>query len=981
MRKARLVAILGVVVILLGTSLSYAGNQKLKSVGIAPVNIEHATYEIVWEWLDGVEIPERISFQLWTGRQDQGMPSENLLSASTLTGTVTLPATAEHYEFKLRPNMIINGKKVIPWYTVWVYYDEITEDHPHEMNEFGWLSISLKEIESRFSVDADGVPIPVPTPPPIPPEPPELYLEFAGNVSGATITQTTPSVSVEMNEGEVLNLVVSASSEVEGTTITLAANGSLLASDTVKSVILNGTREPSSGVIASGTGIITAAFEFAPPYCLLTGGVPSATWEIAFAVSDGTSARQNLISVSVNDLERDVQFAPIIAKVDRKIVSVTEVLTVPELSALEVIASASDNGGNETITLLAEDSLVMMEIGDFEMVSSVPGEATGRWTFKPGLLANQGIEDGATIIISASNGLTKSASISLTLDITNTASPPVLESIAWMKNKKGERFAPEYNIIRIDEGDTIYIELLWSGAGVLPGLGIKFPPGELITDSMQGKGTISATHTLRLTPSLAAVVERDRPLAFPLEVQAYDLDGNKSTVIIVIEIFGILAPTSTPTLTPTSTPTPRIPSTPTPTPTITPTPVKKATCLIVSQGYGGKTVNKIIRPDNPRDIGRFQRVASFQGMPAELATALGSSRIRSANTAVADIDGDGAKDVIVGFGPGGYGSVSPSIITVWNPFGSVNGPKAITSKGIFSPAARNPLLRNLHGAVNVCAGNFVAEQGLPVIIAAQGLGGDNQIRVLQLEKAGNRWKFKLIGQFQGLTGLAVRGNSSGGTSIATGDVDGDGLDELIVGQMNGEGAGTLFQVLDLHQENDQIKVASRTTPKEGMPFSHRGLGGINLAVGDIDGDGENEIITATAGNPNNSSFIWIFNVFCQPTTHKITAITPISGMNPIPVFDKNMNPSGAVDVTVGDLDEDGIDEVVVSTQAIITLKFRTGEVGFKYPPSKPILRLMEFVFKEDGTLSHSWAKISFQPFGGKYVPSSRGISVSIYLME
>jgi hypothetical protein len=365
---------------------------------------------------------------------------------------------------------------------------------------------------------------------------------------------------------------------------------------------------------------------------------------------------------------------------------------------------------------------------------------------------------------------------------------------------------------------------------------------------------------------------------------------------------------------------------------------------------------------------------------------------RSVHPVMLDLNGDGENEIATGFGPGGMGSVQPSLILVLRDTAErvlprrPNKPAAITSKGAFSPTARNPLLRNPHGAVNLAAGNFVGDE-LPMIVAAQGLGGSSQIRVFQYAEIDGKPKLEMVGQFQGLTGYAARTNYSGGTSVAAGDVDGDGLDELLVGQMNSdtpEAYSTLFQVLDLHEVNGQVTVLRRTHPVPAMPRAFRGLGGVNLAVGDVDGDGENEILAATAGlpdganNPKLKSFVRVFDVSVDDQ-HVITTIRPVPGWNPVRIFDANQNPSGGLDIAAGNFDLDSADEVLIGTQAIIRVDDTTGEVTFTHPARTPLVKGLNFEFDQNGDLlGVTQVFPELTAFIGDSAPASGAVNVEVY---
>ncbi|MFH1741508.1 MAG: hypothetical protein ABIH23_21085 [bacterium] len=416
----------------------------------------------------------------------------------------------------------------------------------------------------------------------------------------------------------------------------------------------------------------------------------------------------------------------------------------------------------------------------------------------------------------------------------------------------------------------------------------------------------------------------------------------------------------------------------TPTPTPTSTPTRAPDQILVSQGYGGITLSKRLRYG-----WSLVPFSSFLNLPIAYAqNVVQSIRTRSVNTAVADVDGDGVKDIICGLGPGGMGSKQPSIIIVWRQYPD-RDPCRIAVKGVYSLNAQNPKLRNPHGALNVAAGNFVGDD-LPMIAAAQGLGGSHQIRMLQYTLQDGRGILQDVGTFRGLQRKALWRNSSGGTAVAAGDLDGDGLDELVVGQMNGERAASLFQVLNLKRDEttNRVVVDTYTNPVAAFPVDKRGLGGVNLCVGDVNGDGQKEIVVASAGKSKTGlrerNFARVFSVKTNESgvITGLTALTP-----PVQVLGSMDNPSGGLSVTAGNLDYDIADEVLVGTQAIISLDLDTGIVTHSVVAPRPLIRGLAYNFREDG--SYMWITrmniVSFsQPFVGNLVPKSRAVNVGIY---
>ncbi|MCK4744792.1 S8 family serine peptidase [Candidatus Parcubacteria bacterium] len=93
--------------------------------------------------------------------------------------------------------------------------------------------------------------------------------------------------------------------------------------------------------------------------------------------------------------------------------------------------------------------------------------------------------------------------------------------------------------------------------------------------------------------------------------------------------------------------------------------------------------------------------------------------------------------------------------------------------------------------------------------------------------------------------LAYDKNFRGGVNVATGDIDGDGIDEIIAGA--GNGGGPHIRVFD---QLGRVKT-------QFFAYDKNFRGGVNVATGDIDGDGIDEII-AGAGN-GGGPYVKMFN--------------------------------------------------------------------------------------------------------------------------
>jgi hypothetical protein len=155
-----------------------------------------------------------------------------------------------------------------------------------------------------------------------------------------------------------------------------------------------------------------------------------------------------------------------------------------------------------------------------------------------------------------------------------------------------------------------------------------------------------------------------------------------------------------------------------------------------------------------------------------------------------------------------------------NPYSHLKSATKISSPRSY-PALSNEILAFGPTAkvdVNVARGNFTSPTSNDVLIGA-GKGGGPHV------KAYNSSKQNIFNIF------AYDKNFRGGVDVAACDVDGDGTDEIITGP--GHSGGPHVRVF----EPDGTMVASF------FAYDESNRDGIRVAAGDIDGDGTDEIIT------------------------------------------------------------------------------------------------------------------------------------------
>jgi hypothetical protein len=175
------------------------------------------------------------------------------------------------------------------------------------------------------------------------------------------------------------------------------------------------------------------------------------------------------------------------------------------------------------------------------------------------------------------------------------------------------------------------------------------------------------------------------------------------------------------------------------------------------------------------------------------------------------------------------------------------------------------------GGVSVAVG-YINNDTIPDIITGAGAGGGPHVRV-----------------FDGTTGAELFGfmayeiTFTGGVYVASGDVDGDGFDDIITG--TGQGGGPFVKV---------FSGADRSLIRSFFAYNPAFRGGVTIAVGDTDNDGRADI--ATGAGPTGGPHAKVFDGASNSETMSL--------------FPYDINFRGGVFVALGDVNGDGRDDLI-----------------------------------------------------------------------
>jgi len=243
------------------------------------------------------------------------------------------------------------------------------------------------------------------------------------------------------------------------------------------------------------------------------------------------------------------------------------------------------------------------------------------------------------------------------------------------------------------------------------------------------------------------------------------------------------------------------------------------------------------------------------------------------NVALGDLDGDGNPDVVTGPGPG----------TIYGPH--VRGFRA---SGDPIPGISYFAYGTLKYGVNVALGD-IDHDGHAEIITGAGPGAVFGPHV-------RGWNWDGAGVPQPIPGISyfAYGTPKWGVNVSCGDIDGDGFDEIVTGA----GPGAVYGPHVRGWNSDGGPAAA--IPQVSFLAYGTNKYGVNVTCGDIDGDGIDEIVTGAGPGAVFYPHVRAWNWDGSGAVASISAVSFIA-------YDLTQ---WGVNVGAGDLDDDGIDEII-----------------------------------------------------------------------
>jgi hypothetical protein len=209
---------------------------------------------------------------------------------------------------------------------------------------------------------------------------------------------------------------------------------------------------------------------------------------------------------------------------------------------------------------------------------------------------------------------------------------------------------------------------------------------------------------------------------------------------------------------------------------------------------------------------------------------------------------------------------------------------------------------------------------IDVVIDTSGNGGVVGTRYIAAAKASGTSSLVDVFDTTGKLKFILIPGFSGGVRLAAGDVNGDGIEDIIVGT----GPGTPAQV-DVFSGVDGSLLANY------QPYSSKYTGGVNLATADINKDNFTDIIVSPAGgSPTEPIVVYSgHHVINNAVTNVLQSFTPSGiGNTGWTIGVGDVNGDGIADYVVGEAGSGGMAQVI-NGSTLKSIRTITGFAGYK----------------------------------------------------
>jgi len=298
------------------------------------------------------------------------------------------------------------------------------------------------------------------------------------------------------------------------------------------------------------------------------------------------------------------------------------------------------------------------------------------------------------------------------------------------------------------------------------------------------------------------------------------------------------------------------------------------------------------------------------------------------SVAAGDVNGDGKADIIIG-APYAYTSPSPGTGSVYVVYGSTSltsTPYDLTSSGALINGTNgfqiNGITNKSLTGFAVAAGDFNGDGIADILIGAPSWNTNNMIgNVYALYGHKSPWinPFNLSA-LDGNNGFVITGNAANdlfGSALAIGDINGDGIGDIIIGAPTVGTGGAVYAGFGKTAKWNRVNGFSGLTGTNGFRLTGISAAdqfGYSVAVGDINGDGVGDLIVGARGRQaNGQSLSGATYVIFGNNAWLANSTVSVNGTNGFELDGAVPLTLSGTAVAAGDINGDGRTDVIVGS--------------------------------------------------------------------
>ena len=287
--------------------------------------------------------------------------------------------------------------------------------------------------------------------------------------------------------------------------------------------------------------------------------------------------------------------------------------------------------------------------------------------------------------------------------------------------------------------------------------------------------------------------------------------------------------------------------------------------------------------------------------------------------AIGDLDGDGVQDLVVGANGDDHGGENRGAVHVMfmNGNGSVKGTVEINDSTANGPVlSNNDFFGTSVAAIGDLDGDGVQDLAVGADGDDHGGTGRGAVHVMFMNGNGTVKGTVEINDYTANGPVLSNMDNFGRSVAAIGDLDGDGVQDLVVGangdDHGGENRGAVHVMFMNGNGSVKGTVEINDSTANGPVLSNMDNFGVSVAaIGDLDGDGVQDLAVGADGDSNGGTDHGAVHVMFMNGNGTVKGTVEINDSTANGPVLSNMDNFGVSVAAIGDLDGDGVQDLAV----------------------------------------------------------------------